>query len=261
MKAKWVLLLLFTVLVFSCSTAQQAEQEAENKREKTIFKWPEKIDYNEPQRYLLNGEISYISEETRKSLDEYILSDNTTLTDMELVRHIYRYMGDSDNFSHYAAGGKLIAKRTTEEIFSDKTLSGCHDWGLVLSTVLRSYGIPAIFCDTALVSWAESFIKEENNGFAGHIFVEAFIDDRWVLLNSTNPEIIYDYDPMNPLLGFQRDGSYHYVMFKGIDPWDYGVYGNEDMIDSMKNGASHIVQKLTAYAPNGSPERIDKFLQ
>jgi len=85
--------------------------------------------------------------------------------------------------------------------------------------------------------------------------------DRWVLLNSTRPEIIYDYDPMNPLLGFERDGSYHYVMFKGIDPWDYGIYGNEDMINSMRMAASRIAHDQTGITPNGVPERIDKFFR
>jgi len=66
---------------------------------------------------------------------------------------------------------------------------------------------------------------------------------------------------MNPLLGFERDGSYHYVMFKGINPWDYGIYGNEDMINSMRMAASRIARDQTGFTPNGVPERIDKFLQ
>lgn len=266
MKTK-LIIFLSVVIVFSCATATHIEEDVQSEEDiktdwkNTIFKWDERIDYNNPEMYLRSGEISYISENTKEKLDKYFYRNDDSLTDLEIVQQIYDFMRDENNFTPYAAGGRLIAKRTAEEIFSEKTLSGCHDWGLVLSTVLRSYGIPAIFCDTALVSWAKEYTEETNNGFAGHIFVEAYINDRWVLLDSTSPEIIYEYDPMNPLLGFQRNDSYYYVMFKGTDPWDYGIYGNEDMVNSMKNSASEIVAEQKNYTPNGSPERLDEVIE
>ncbi len=251
--------ILLAVLVFGCSTTGQAGYDSRNDWEESIFSWDEKIDYSKPELYLDPGDISCISEENMREVDESINPEGIISSNLTIIDQLYQFMENAHNFDSFAGGGKLIARRTTDEIFLDKSLSGCHDWGLVLSALLRRYGIPAIYCDASSIAWAKEYVQNKNEGFQGHVFVEAYVDGRWVLLNSTRAEVIYDYDPMNPVLELHGKDSY-YVMFKDVDPWGYGIYGLKDMINSMKHGASRIVNDYASYVPNGPPEKIDAVL-
>jgi len=248
---KKIVIIIAIIIISGCSTNPSTVDASRNNWATTQFAWSSKIDYDSPFNYIEYGKISNLSDNNYNLFKKYFSKDINTMAEMDIVSSIYKYMRDINNFKSFAAGGKLIAKRTVDDIFLDKTLSGCHDWGIVLSSLLRKSGIPAIYVDTALIGWAKGYLNSESIQFEGHIFIEAFIDGKWILLNSTNPLMIVDYDPLNPLLGFTRNGTNYFVMFKGIDPWDYGVYSNEDMTNSMMNGAKTIVYESKKLEVNG----------
>ncbi|MBI5629380.1 MAG: transglutaminase domain-containing protein [Elusimicrobia bacterium] len=130
-----------------------------------------------------------------------------------------------DNFASSPDGGKTSGKYTAAKLLESRTLAGCHDWALVLATLLRSAGYPALMADTASIPWmmdvrAGRPVQE----YRGHVFVEAYIDGRWVLLDSTGRSYIADYDPANPFIPMQVGGDNRFcVMFKGLDPSGYGL--------------------------------------
>jgi hypothetical protein len=232
------------------------ERQTDVSWQKTQFNWQSTIDYSTPGKYLQAGRISGLSAENAEKVKKYIGLDETATPKLTIVKAVYRFMLDKGNFSSQAAGGSLIAKRTINQVFQDKALSGCHDYGLVLSSLLRLYGIPAVFVDTALLSWANDYVGGKAAGFDGHIFVEAFVDGKWILLNSTIPQMISEYNPQNPLLGFSLNGSEYFVMFKGIDPWDYGIYGNEDIQSAMRAGAKPMIEQSKRCELPGHSHRL-----
>lgn len=254
------LLLLFCILgLISCGTIggkSQTAADAKTTWRSRQFNWASYIDYSSPEKYLSPGMLSDLSQEKFEMVQSYFEKRVKPKTKVDIINGIYKYMKDGNNFSSYAAGGALIAKRTVGQIFEEKTLSGCHDWGLVLCTLLRKFNIPAVYVDSALVGWAQNYIDGIGGSFEGHIFVEAFVDGRWILLNSTNALAIKDYDPLNPLLGFCEKGTNYFVMFKGLDPWDYGIYSNEDVQNAMKKGARQIITDSKKAPKPGNVSRI-----
>ena len=55
-----------------------------------------------------------------------------------------------------------------------------------------------------------------------------------MLLNATIPEAILSHDFNDSLIDFPvGDNSRYYVMFKGLDPLDYGLRSATDMLNSM----------------------------
>ena len=230
-------LLLAAILFSSCATDPASKKGAT--WEDTLLASNSYIDYSTPAKYLEQGELTAISPVYVEQIGSGMRVAVDTQDTWKIIAGIYGYMLDARNFQGSAEGGRLIAKRTVDRIFADKTLTGCHDFGIVLAASLRAFGIPAIYLDTASVPWAVAYSGGNTNiPYEGHIFVEAYVKGKWIVLNSTAPEAVTDYDPANPLLGFTvyRSDRY-YVMFKGKDPLDYGVHGNEDVTAAMRKAS------------------------
>jgi len=253
---KYKVAILIIIVLFGCTTEPTIMSNEKVNWKSKIFKW-DNIDYSSPERYLLPGKLTNLSDSNYEAIKKYMKKDIDKMEEFEKINAIYKYMKDKNNFSSYAAGGKLISKRTVDEIIFDKTLSGCHDWGIVLTSILRKADIPAVFVDTALIGWAESYLKNESKQHEGHIFIEAYINEDWILLDSTKQSIIKEYDPKNPVIGFSRNGSNYFVMFKGLDPRDYGIFGPEDMMNSMDWGAKDIIEGSKEYKVLGQITSIE----
>jgi len=228
------------LLDVSCATqgalqGQTLSAKSPVKWENELFAWRSGIDYALPSKYLAAGPLTSLSAENRVLVESTISWEAIEEKSWSLVDGIYRYMRDERNFKPIGAEGAMIAKRSADQIFADNTLTGCHDWGIVLAATLRAFGIPAIYTDAASVSWATKYVSGKNTvPFYVHVFIEAWIDDRWVLLNSTKPEAILSHDFNGSLIDFQvGDNSRYYVMFKGLDPLDYGLRSAKDMVNSM----------------------------
>ena len=110
------------------------------------------------------------------------------------------------------------------EILDERTLTGCHDHGLLLASLLRMYGVPAIMVDATGIGWALRY-TDEVTYFSGHVFVEAFLGGQWMLFDSTSGAYIAEYDQSNPVIPLTTPAEPrgYYVMYKGLDPADYGI--------------------------------------
>jgi transglutaminase-like putative cysteine protease len=198
------------------------------------------IDYAHPEQYLAQGEQSQISDPT--VLDS-LRADEQSLTHL---RDIYRWL--KREFEAYRAGGKTIGVVTVDQLLAERRLGGCHDYGLVYAAVARELGYPAVMMHTVSIAWVEGFQAGEEGSYVGHVFVEVFLNGRWVLVDSTNGWYLEDgYDPTDPVIplkgriaGASEEHFGFYVEVKGIDIWAFGVHSLADTTRGMEDLANRL---------------------
>jgi transglutaminase-like putative cysteine protease len=185
------------------------------------------IDYSHPDMYLTQGE------QTRISNPAALDSLRGRSKGLAHLSEIYRWLR---KFDTYSAGGATIGEATVDELLASRRLGGCHDFALVYAAVARDLGYPAVMVDTASVEWIARFQKGEEGPHVGHVFVEVFLVDRWVLIDSTRGAYVErGYDPANPVFREPAGGSStgYYGMFKGIDTNAYGIHSNAELTQAM----------------------------
>lgn len=192
-------------------------------------------DYDNPALYLAPGPQSGISMSAAALRAEIGVSSAANAE--ELVPAVYRWM---TGFSAGAAGGALIGKTTADGLLRGRYLSGCHDWALLFSSVLRRLGYPALMADAAGIKWARGY--DGSGGFAGHVFAEAYLEGRWMLIDANTGRYVRNYDPRNPVIPLRVGGETAglYVMLKGVDPLSYGIAGSGDLNEKMKLFAARL---------------------
>lgn len=123
-------------------------------------------------------------------------------------------------------------ERTSEEIFKEKIWSGCSDVGTSFAPILRMKGIPTIYLQSASINWIKDL--NENNEDArmvrGHIFLEIYLNDEWLLFDPTNGYIYLGYDFNNLSL----PNSY-YAFSKSLNGHELGHITLKDNNEIMRN--------------------------
>lgn len=197
------------------------------------YGWAFGIDYAHPAHYLAQGEQSQISDPT--VLDGLRAEEQS----LNHLGDVYRWL--KSTFATYAAGGKTIGVVTVDQLLVERRLGGCHDHALVYAAVVRGLGYPAVMVRTDSIAWVERFQAGEPNPHVGHVFVEVYLDGRWVLIDSTGGwYVAHGYDPANPVIplrgtiaGSSEEVYGFYVERKGIDIWDFGIHSPEESTQAM----------------------------
>lgn len=205
------------------------------------------IDYRRPNLFLDPGEQSLIPDLT------VLPSVRDEQTPLEVLGMIYSWLGE--DFSSYSAGGATIGKITVEELLEQRSLGGCHDYGLVFSAAARAYGYPAVMVETYRISWMKAYQDGTSEGYQGHIFVEVYTGDHWVLVNPTSGWFVGEgYDPgqqVIPIPGTtsvpsgERDG--YFVDCKGVDSWAMGITSVEELNQRMEAAADSFLPKEISF--------------
>lgn len=190
------------------------------------------IDYAHPEKYLAQGEQTRL---TNPALLNELRGKPPSIAHLGEI-----YFWIKRGFSAYAAGGATIGKVTTDQLFAERRLAGCHDWGLVYASIARELGYPTVMIDTAGIAWASKFLAGQKTGYLGHVFVEVFVGGKWVLIDSTNNWYVEEnYQQANgviPLkMGDETEGLF--VMRKGVDTWGYGIRSNAELTRLMEESA------------------------
>lgn len=204
------------------------------------------INYAHPEWHLAQGEQSQVS--SPAVLDSLRGREKGLAQLGEIYQWLVR------GFGEYNAGGATHGKVTVDELLASRRLGGCHDYALVYAAVARELGYPALMLETASVEWIERFQKGDRGVHAGHVFVEVFLIDRWVLIDSTSGYYVHEgYDPTNPAIAEPGKGFYgespvcYYVMKKGTDARACGIDSNEENHRVMESFASQVDVTTVTY--------------
>ncbi len=175
------------------------------------------IDYGAPEKYLAQGE------QTRLSNPKIVDSLRGKPQSIAHLGEIHAWI--RRGFSSYAAGGTFIGKVTADQLMNERQLSGCHDWGLVYASMARDLGYPTVLIDASSIVLARELQAGKKMAWYGHVFVEVFVDGKWVRVDSTAGWYVENgYDPANAIIPLKADipgsdqNTYgYYVMRKGLD--------------------------------------------
>ena len=196
------------------------------------------IDYSSPEKYLNHGLKTTLN---TKNL-HFIKSELGDLSkNLSSIKQLYQWIRAT--FQLKAAGGKTIGTSSSNKIIDNRVIGGCHDFGLLISSILRYNNIPCIMVDTASISWATG-----KSGFAGHVFLEVYIDGKWILLDSVQQLLVAEYDNDNPIvpITLKENIDGYFVMLKGIDTDDYGINSLGDLKTHMIECVDFIGENINA---------------
>ena len=202
------------------------------------------IDYGQPEKYLAQGE------QTRLSNPKVVDLVRGKTPSIAHLGDIYFWI--KREFTPWTAGVSTIGVATTDQLFKERRLGGCHDWGLVYASIARELAYPTVMIDTAGIAWAKRFLAGQKGPYLGHVFVEVFVAGKWVLVDSTNNWYVEEnYDPANliiPLkMGDETEGLF--VMRKGVDTWGYGIRSNQELTRLMEESAQQLKVETIQFPP------------
>lgn len=207
------------------------------------------IDYGQPEKYLAPGGQTHLS--NPQVIDSLRGKPQSIATLGEIYFWIQR------GFKPWSAGGATIGVVTVDQLFAERRLGGCHDWGLVYATIARELGYPAVMVDTMSIMWVKQVQSGQKVAYDGHVFAEVFVDGKWIIVDSTNNWYAENnYDPANPVIplkgaiatGFNEDVGF-YVMRKGVDSWGYGIRSNAELTRLMDESARQLNVAALQFPP------------
>jgi hypothetical protein len=90
-------------------------------------------------------------------------------------------------------------------------------------------------------AWAEPLQAGQKRPQIGHVFVEVYLDGRWVLIDSTNGWYVEGgHDPADPVIplkgliaGSTEEIYGFYVECKGLDTWGLGIHSPAESARAM----------------------------
>jgi hypothetical protein len=208
--------LILSCLLTACAREDEPEVDKECKIDISGMDFTFGIDYRDTEQYLIPGEESDLSEAYLEEIRSAIGTPDDNIEDLLKVCHWI-----NQNFAAEIAGGAMMGKNTVDELWEIKTFYGCHSLALIISSVLREFGFPAIMIETADVQWGYNYHNGSTQNFAGHVMSEVYVGGKWILLDN-NCTCVEDYNPLNPFISeMNRPSAGYFVFAKGVDIWDY----------------------------------------
>ena len=163
------------------------------------------IDYASPKKYLELADclgdreaIATLSTKLKATSDQHTLSN------------VIRWMKVNLRYD----GTLAYAWRNCDSVLGDRCYGGCADQAIICGALLKSTGIPVVWVKTMDVKWIWDFkLKRPFETWSGHVFLEVYLDGKWVLLDPGAEKIYTNYAFQSRLLPGERF-AYH----KGSDP-------------------------------------------
>ncbi len=114
--------------------------------------------------------------------------------------------------------------RTADDLFESRRLGGCSDFALAQVSLFRALEIPSRMVMTANVDWMLGFQKNDLLLTSGHVFIEAWLENRWYLVDST-----YRYLYAEHQMGSKNYPHNEVFCFRVRDYWDAGIRSVTDL--------------------------------
>ena len=194
------------------------------------------IDYDTPEKYLLAGDQSEISQGLFQEIKDSIGSVPKNLTGVLKVCHWV-----NRNFTKVS--GNDIGNKTAQQLYAVKTIYDAHSAALIISATLRKFGFPAVLIEAGSVQWAYDYRLGDRSRYTVHVMTEVFVSDKWILLDN-NCTFVTDYDPLNPYISVMNKNLYPkglFVYAKGRDSWEYDVRRPRDTEEKVIEFANNII--------------------
>jgi len=111
-------------------------------------------------------------------------------------------------------GDKAYAWRNYDDVVRERCYGGCADQAIVCGALLRAAGLPTVWVKTMDVAWIWDFKQGRPfEAWSGHVFLEVYVDGKWLLLDAGAKLLYTNYSPQSRILPGNRF-AYH----KGSDP-------------------------------------------
>lgn len=194
------------------------------------------IDYADPDKYLTPGEESNLKDAFLEEIRAVLGTPSQNIEGILSVCHWF-----NQNFTFSNAGGAMMGVNTVDELYEIKTFYGCHSAALIISSILREFGFPAVMIETASIQWAYDYRAGRTQNFIGHVMSEVYLNDKWILLDN-NCTYVDDYDPLNPFILTANYVPHDYFVYaKGIDIWDYTGRDESFTDDKMVSFSANVL--------------------
>ncbi len=186
-----------------------------------------------PKRWLRSGPQARITPKIR-ALALHLRASSPIQT----MRNIHRWV-TSHTRRYKGNRTEVLRRRTSDELLEDRTLSGCGDWGILLTALFRAAGIPTIYVEAIDWHWARKWMDGSDEGpHLGHVFLEVYVQGTWRLVDSTRGWIWSSYDPDEPSLPL-----HYYAFAKGLDAWSLGIRNFASLMRSLEHIAEYLDSK------------------
>lgn len=163
------------------------------------------IDYESPAKYLIMADSLGDAKEILNQA-KALKSGN----DRKTLANVLHWMATQLRYD----GARAYEWRNFDTVASQKCFGSCADQAIACGALLKAAEIPAVWVKTMDVSWIWDFKKKRVfESWSGHVFLEIYLDGRWVLLDPGASRIYTDYSPRARILPGNRF-AYH----KGNDP-------------------------------------------
>jgi len=111
--------------------------------------------------------------------------------------------------------------RSADTVIAEGAYGGCADYALVYGALARELGIPVVWVKTMDAGWIRAFVRgPEPDTWSGHVFLELYDGERWMLLDPQRQALYEDYDPRARILPGDR-----FAYDKGVDPYELVLSG------------------------------------
>ena len=166
-----------------------------------------RIDYLKPMNY-----VSLPADIGNAKRIETIATQLKSQTPESSLRAIDQWMKKNLRYDPNAA----YHWRNFDQIVDDGIIGGCADHSIVFGALSRACSIPTVWVKTMDYDWIREFkLLGPIGSWRGHVFLEVYIHDKWVLLDAQGMILYEDYDPNSH---FFPGGRYAYD--KGPDPYE-----------------------------------------
>lgn len=194
------------------------------------------IDYETPEKYLLPGDQSEISQTLYLEIKDSIGSVPHNMTGVLKICHWV-----NQNFTK--VNGNDIGNKSVEQLYALKTMYDAHSSALLISATLRRLGFPTVLIEAGSIQWAYDYRLGDESRYTIHVMSEVFVNNKWILLDN-NCTFVTDYDPMNPYISVMNKNLYPkglFVYAKARDSWGYDVRRASDTEDKVIDFANNII--------------------
>lgn len=166
---------------------------------------------------------------------ERITDEASTIHGRNRRERVYQVMdhvwGGAFKFDRW--DNERMFARSADDLFRDRTLGGCADYALVLVAFFRALQIPARMVVTANVNWIAAYHNNPLSMPEGHVFVEAYLEDHWSLVDPTFRRLYNKYDQAETSL----PGDQLYCQ-RGTDYWQMGIHKVTQLQQTMEECAA-----------------------